>query len=222
MTVETILAQAQEEEKENRRKPRSYNYFTFVWYPYERPDLMMTPEIYSLGFITKSPMHGQGSARDRPELLRIGQGKVHYHVDVKSDRKKTANAFLIDLCKAVNNDFTGIAVTSSQVGVGDIKSMLRYNLHLNNPLKEHFNISDYILSCDYAWAKEYSSAFEMEIQVMLQNIIISEMMTEFKQVINAFGKNNIIISEWLNHRKHMQLVYNLLNDNRKALAKYES
>ena len=207
-----------EEKQQGKKKPKAYNYFTFVWYPQDRPNLFKkgNEKLYNLGFFTFSPFHNEIS-----DNYLIGKGKPHYHVLCKSANKQTENAFIKALVEALGNSLQGVAIHKGDTGVENVSLMLRYFLHLNNPIKEKFDCVKFYEECPIVFAEEYAKAFQTEIQVYIQAYIIGSKCTEFAEVLASLGNSNIIITEWLNQRKHMQLVYNLLNDNRKLLKDLE-
>ncbi len=218
MEVDLMQAILEEEKLQGKKKPKAYNYFTFVWYPQDRPKLFKkgNEKLYNLGFFTMSPFHNQ-----IPDNYLIGKGKPHYHVLCKSANKQTENAFIKALVDALGNSLQGVALHKGDTGVENVGLMLRYFLHLNNPVKEKFDVTSFLEECPIVFAGEYAKAFQTEIQVYVQAYIIGNMCTEFAQVLAILGNSNIVITEWLNQRKHMQLVYNLLNDNRKLLKELE-
>lgn len=207
-------------EEEDRKKPKAYEYFTILWYPIERPKLFEYAEIYNLGFWQQSPMHESENysfwVDEATRKIEKAPNKPHIHLICKAANKQTVNAFIKKLCEVLNNDLTGIAINKEDAGINDISKMLRYQLHLNNPYKEHFEIEKFILDCPIYFWSEYAKAFQLEIQKLVELHISEEMLTEHIEVIRMYGEN-CIISEWLNNRKHLQLVYNLLNDNKRKL-----
>lgn len=217
ITIENI-PEIEQETKQEKGKPKAYNYFTFIWYPAERPHLFEkgNEKLYNLGFFTMSPLHNGVENQ-----YYIGGKKPHYHMLCKSANKKTANAFIKDLCDALGNNLQGIAIHKEDIGVENVELMLRYFMHLNNPTKEKFDLLQFLIKCEIPFASEYAKAFQTEIQVFVQAFICSKGSTEFQEVLGCLGNSNIIITEWLNQRKHMQLVYNMLNDNRKLQKEME-
>lgn len=210
--------------EEQKGKPATYEYFTFIWYPLERQHLFEDKLIYNLGYWQFSPMHESENIQFYIDKVtqKIGKAplKPHIHVICKASNKQTANAFIKRLCEVLGNDLTGVAISKEEIGVSKILDLLRYQLHLNNPYKEHFDVYEFLKDCpSYFWT-EYARAFKMEIQKFVETYIDENECTEMIEVIKMI-EDSCIISEWLNDRKHMLLCVNMLNDNKRRIKERE-
>lgn len=206
------------QEEIEKGKPKAYEYFTIVWYPAERPKLLMDSRIHELGWWQQSPMHEAENMEFFTDTIirKIGKApiKPHIHLVNKSANKITVNTWIKKLCQAIDNDFTGIALNKEDCGVSDIKKMLRYELHLNNPMKEHFCLTEFIEQCPLYFSNEYAKAFEIELLEIVTGYIMAGDMRNTSEVLQIFEKN-CVMNEFLMNRKHLQIVHNMLDENRK-------
>lgn len=173
------------------------HYFQFIWYPQERP--LLEQEIWRLGPAWVSPLHRPGD-----------QKKPHYHVIIRYPKKTTANVFIADLCEKLNNDFTGVNCQKEFTAVNNIKEQLRYNLHLDIPFKEQFDLETMMLNTNASFAGIVAQAFDVEIREMLTSALSAEIVEDFEEVTMYGGRENRVIRSWLMQGRNMQYVYNML------------
>ena len=194
-----------------RYLPNGY-YFTFVIYPKEfgkRVNLL-----YNLGSVYFSPIHhGDYKGRPKSDYELVKKVKDHQHIMVRAPTKMTANSFIIKLCQLLNNDFTGLSYYDEEILVSDPSSLLRYFYHLDNPMKEHFDIESALDDVLPNFTDVVIKAFDKEIRGIVCARIFSGDIHTFQDIC-TLGSFNIVFQEWL-FRSHNAYVCKCLLDERK-------
>lgn len=195
-------------------QPSSY-YFTFVVYPNEFSNIGL---FYNLGSIFVSPIHNKefkpfGYIGDfKPN--GVNNPKPHIHVLVKCSNKITENAFIIRLCDVLKNDFKGVALHKGDCLVKNPQMMLRYFYHLDNPLKEHFNIELAFQEQFINFTEDIIKAFNTEISLRISFGITSGEIENLQQIMLLYPCS-AITTKWLYTGKNMYVVNSLLNEQRR-------
>lgn len=206
----------------------STRYFQFVIYPEERPFYKL--DLVSLGILHESPLHhanengpykkipkyvGKSAYNDGQNgfvLTYEQEPKDHIHATVRTPKTKTENAFIAELCEVLKGDMTGIAICKGLCAIEEknLDYVLRYYLHLDIPTKEHFNIENALSNVNMSFASHCAKAYEPEIRYIVSTAISDGLCETFEDVTYLWGRENWIITAWLNRGKNMQFVYNML------------
>lgn len=197
--------------------PSSY-YFTLVVYPEEmKPDTIN--KLYNLGTIFFSPVHNKKKQFDGyiGEFKPSHTPKTHIHLLIKSCNKITENAFIKRFCELFQTsecvNLQGIALHKGDCLVKNPEMMLRYFYHLDNPMKERFNLDDAFEEVPMNFTEEVVKAFHTEIMVKITYLIQSGEIENIQQI--CFESNSAVYMKWLYTGRNMYVVNSMFNELRR-------
>lgn len=189
------------------RNELTTHFFQVVVYPKERP--LFEQDLQRAGVLWVSPLH-------TPD----GDKKIHYHVIIRYERKTTANVFMGVLVDILSNDFTGIAVCLEKLAVGELTSVLRYDLHRDIPYKEQFELEEVFADTNQTFAPHVAKAFDGEIRAIVTDRIERFIVLDCLEVAYMFGRDNFVLQNWLVQGKNTQYTYNLIVAQKGQGARY--
>lgn len=192
-------------------------YFTIVVYPDEMPKGTMI-KLSRLGVLYISPIH---ESKKSPDVY-IGEfapsdykpPKKHQHIAIKTPNKQTENAFIIQLCEVLNNDFTGVSLHKGDALIKDIHMMIRYFYHLDSPAKEPFNWEDALQDVNPQFTEEVLKAFNLEITVKVSLLIQAGEIENIQQIM-CYYPNSAVLIKWLYTGRNMYVVNSQFNEIRR-------
>lgn len=91
--------------------------------------------------------------------------------------------------------------------------MIRYFYHMDNPLKEHFNIELALIDVMPAFTKEVMTAFQIEITELIKNKIYSNEVCCLQDILTYYD-NSLVLNEYLRVSHNMYFINSILKDNR--------
>lgn len=198
-------------------------YFTVVIYE----EFTRLHKLLELGSIYQSPIHyscqmenlGTSSIMAFPNINElclgksIGHKKPHRHLLLKTANSYTENTFVEKLVKLLDNDLTGISIHLGDVLVKKPELMIRYFYHLDNPIKEHFNLENAFQDVMPAFSKEVAKAFEVEITQLIKNKIYNGEFCGIQDIL-LYYDNSFVLNEFLRVSHNLYLVNSIIKDYR--------
>ena len=198
-------------------------YFTIVVYPHEmKADTIF--KLHNIGTLFISPIHNSFKNKEQQnyynyvacnqDYLLGNLPKPHQHILFKSSNKMTENAFIKKLCDTLGNDFTGVALHKGDSLVKSPDMMIRYFYHLDNPLKEKFNIELAFEDVVPNFTDEVVKAFNLEITLRVSFGIQSEELKNIQDIITLYS-NSAVTTKWLYTGRNMYVVNSMFNELRR-------
>lgn len=188
------------------------HFFTTVIYPGEFGKKVNL--LYNLGSVYFSPIHHGDYGFSREETALTVKKKDHQHIMIRTSRKMTENAFIEQLCELLHNDLSGIALHTGDTLVSDPAFLLRYFYHLDNPLKEHFDLMEAFNDVFPNFTDIVIKAFDKEIRGAVTYNIFEGNIKSFQDIC-TFGSQTIVFQEWLFRGHNAYVVKNLLDERKK-------
>lgn len=190
-------------------------YFTIVIYPSEMNfDTLF--RLQDIGTLFISPIHNRDNLNHSAvQTFLLGKSsKMHQHILIKASNKMTENAFIKKLCDALGNDFTGVALHKGDSLVKSPDMMIRYFYHLDNPLKEKFNIELAFEDVVPNFTDEVVKAFNLEITLRVSYGIQSEEIKNIQDILTLYT-NSAVTTKWLYTSRNMYVVNSMFNELRR-------